>query len=462
MSPKTSLRLSLLVLGFAAFSPFAAFAQEEMQCIANYASTNSIRHEGLTELVGEVYLLCSGGTPTAAGEPVPLMELRYRTNPPVNITNRNLAPFWPDALLAIDEPYSVANQRVCGAQGDIETSPGVCSITGTGDGTGGYTGAPGRPNIFHARRPPGLENELVWVVPVDPPGNGGAWRILRIMNVRVNASQLELPPPSYPPNLLRAELTLKGGSPVQLLAPEPIVAYPIAAVNVEVAPASLCGAPDAPMVVTFSERFPSALRKRSEAVTTDPNVSPPPGEALPLGVEHRTESGLFNLSFPVLQNRGDLRRAGLADHGTRVFIRISNVPPGRKLRATAVVPLMDQRIGGQTGFARLVWTDERGRGPFRPVPADEEGMARVPRFGNDWLAVYEILSTDTTVFETFSVPIRADGPAIGSLKRASVKAGLAPIGRKATGGRRAPIPRFAPPEGDPIALEQCKPPSRPK
>src|SRR6266699_4705156 len=161
-----------------------AAAQTPFQCFANGVATPA-RAEVLAELVGDLIVTCVGGTPTAQGSAVPSVNIQVFLN--TAVTSKLLAGNWSEALLLIDEPTPAA-QRMCGTSGDVESQPGTCTVTGTGTGAGVYSGATARPNVFQATQ--AASNSLLWTgVPVDPPGNSGS-RVIRITNIRANASAL--------------------------------------------------------------------------------------------------------------------------------------------------------------------------------------------------------------------------------------------------------------------------------
>src|SRR5947208_2757605 len=83
----------------------------QFACTANVGVTPTVRSEGLTELVGDVILQCSGGTPTPKGQVVPTANVTVFLN--TRVTNTTLFPNSPltDALLLIDDP-TPANQSV--------------------------------------------------------------------------------------------------------------------------------------------------------------------------------------------------------------------------------------------------------------------------------------------------------------------------------------------------------------
>src|SRR5258705_63116 len=96
-------------------------AAQQFQCFANSGVSTPARHEGVTELVGDLVLNCTGGTPTPQGAPIPTVNIQIFLN--TSATSKLLAGNWSEALLMIDEPLP-AIQRVCGTSGDLETQPG--------------------------------------------------------------------------------------------------------------------------------------------------------------------------------------------------------------------------------------------------------------------------------------------------------------------------------------------------
>ena len=69
---------------------------------------NIIRAEGITELLGDLVLNCTGGTSTPAGQAIPLQNVQISIN--TNITSRIVGrPSVSEALLMIDEPFPSAS-----------------------------------------------------------------------------------------------------------------------------------------------------------------------------------------------------------------------------------------------------------------------------------------------------------------------------------------------------------------
>src|SRR5260370_16850111 len=71
-------------------------------CIANAGNPVIVRTEGITELVGDLLLQCTGGVPTPAGQRIPQTNVTATLN--TNITTRLLVSNFIDALLLLDDP----------------------------------------------------------------------------------------------------------------------------------------------------------------------------------------------------------------------------------------------------------------------------------------------------------------------------------------------------------------------
>ena len=136
----------------------------EMSCSTNGGAPNIISAEGIAEMVGDVLLICTGGTPTPQGQPIPQYTVTMTMN--TNITSQPLpeAAQLSEALLLIDEPFPAnpfptvqegGPDRIRGEPNEILCLPmgSTCSETGTG---GDPTPYQTQPNVFlgTADRPP--------------------------------------------------------------------------------------------------------------------------------------------------------------------------------------------------------------------------------------------------------------------------------------------------------------------
>jgi hypothetical protein len=209
---------ALAVVALLAGLSVPASAQSTTVCTVQSATDNLGRAEGYTELAGDVLLACTGGTPTALGQPVPQITIQIFLSQ--NVTSKITAvtgssstgsSVFLEALLIVDEPNSSLHPNTpllnCGystalAPDTSLSGPGVCSIFGTGglastdftnntnptsNTTTTYNGAAGHPNVFQGRQALSGNNSVVFQgVPFDPPGT--LTRYLRFTNVRVNAN----------------------------------------------------------------------------------------------------------------------------------------------------------------------------------------------------------------------------------------------------------------------------------
>ena len=187
----SALRLTTVFLITVACA-FPVAAQSTPTC--NVFSPNSImRAESYSDVMGDLIIQCTGGTPTALGQRVPPVTLTVFVTAPITskITGDPIptlqSPF-TEVLALIDEPnssfaYNAANpnvRRPLLACGSTPHSPydvnnvGVCSIISDGSGMTTYIGYAGHPNVFQGRVMPNTGGTGIQFVdmPIDPPGPG--------------------------------------------------------------------------------------------------------------------------------------------------------------------------------------------------------------------------------------------------------------------------------------------------
>jgi hypothetical protein len=511
--------LAFTALAIGAGSAFGQ-VQQPLSCTAQSAGTPSIRAEGVAELVGDVLIQCNGGTPAAANENLRQVNFQVFTQPSINITSRTLGSAgtgnFSEALLFIDEP-TPDNQTICGSTvypysipvgspaGQIIISGNCGAHSGTGTGIGTYnpnvaantvvinpgpnqvTGPTYRGNAYQARQI--SNNSLIWQgIPFDPPGTLTT-RVIRLTNVRVNASQLGVPAGSQAAVQLFISTSASGVSnpiAVPITNPTPTVATAQPSLGFTVVDAQTClqcesankdfagdntkglaakgtKCDSVVNVLRFSEiSFPSAFHRRNDANPVRFQNPPIPTRQDTLGVIYQTESGYMkdvpngsrwpsqaaNGTFIAGNAGGSL---GLADHGTRLMARFSNVQNGIQLWVEHTTALTSNQAvsNTQTGYARLAVTDPNGAGPFQPVTATAGGgaIAQVSIVGGAGQAVWEIIETDTTAFERMESRVvvayvsntTANLPSLGS---SSVNGNYAPVSTTPVASASAPIPRF--------------------
>ena len=477
---QNSKTLLLASIGVALLASVSANAQvlatnQALQCVANAGVPPLVRAEGLSELVGDVTLNCQGGVPAQAGAIIPATNIRVFLN--TNITSRILATTgnFSEALMMIDEPHSTTNPqtplRLCGdaSTNQVPTNPGVCTMFGTGNGLGVYSGANpdpdvstrNRPNVFQARQV--AANAVEWAgVPIDPPGTLTT-RIIRMTNIRSNANQLGVSS-TLVPTQITMFISITGATSVPINNPTQTVAFiqvglassvrgpgnflQCVSQNPDLA-AGNTGAPSPngytgsssglgnqgfQFIVRAVENFPSAFKKlnvnqRDDAAVTYPDVFW--NQNVP-GAIYNTEDAFVNTGSalgrayvdpnpnPPLQLVGPgqgvgatpffpdvrgMRTAGAANHGTRLIYQFSGVPNGVQLWIPGAVRVDSTLTGLRTGIARLVTTDSNGANAFSPTSANGSGYAQVGVFNGAGIAVYEILFADAFTQERIDVPV---------------------------------------------------------
>jgi hypothetical protein len=424
-----------------------------------------VRSEGLTELVGDLVLVCNGGIPTPSNTPVPTADFTLFLN--TNGTSRLLADPWSEALLLLDEPGTGQNPT----RAPCDEEDGTCGATGNGIGgppnyyVGQGTGQ--NKNIFQATRM--APNALRWEdVPFDHPGEFNS-RTLRFTNVRIDASAIQ-PGPGAGPSQAVAFISLSGLS-IPVNNPQQVVAS--VEDGLEISLLAPDGAlPHQPPVlpqcfnsqlgsevgrVRFAERFPTALRRRTTGTTSfDPTASL--DQTTP-GFFYGTESGFFASAMTGHPSRGALGQAGLAQWGTRLELLVSGVPAGVRL-------FVDRRIQSPSGIDVALLTESVG-GAFAAVPASSDGppgTAEIPLSGGSGSAVWELVETGSASLGTLDARVLAVfPPGTAQTGTARVSARIAPVNGAGTASS-AGVPRFAnqpTPESDLFSIAACPSPPPP-
>src|SRR5438034_11821354 len=100
----------LALVAFLLGSAVTASAQTPFSCFASGGVSTPARSEGITELVGDLVLSCSGGTTTAAGATIPSVNIQVLLN--TSLTSRLMSTSGAvcgsslgcsEALLLLDE-----------------------------------------------------------------------------------------------------------------------------------------------------------------------------------------------------------------------------------------------------------------------------------------------------------------------------------------------------------------------
>jgi len=209
-------RRVLVALAVLAVMAVSANAQitNPFACTASAAVPPLLRAEGVTELVGDIVITCTGGISTTAATPLPTANFQVFIGN-ANVTSRTYStPFSSsEALLLVDEPNTTTNPAAFAVNGQAQGCPALG--TGAAGCVGASTGT--IPNVY-----PGSVsgNSATFIgVPVNPPGTVGV-RVFRITNVRVNASAIGATTGVAAPNQVLAFVTISGSISVPLNSPQ--------------------------------------------------------------------------------------------------------------------------------------------------------------------------------------------------------------------------------------------------
>jgi hypothetical protein len=398
--------------------------------VANAGVPPLVRSEGLTELVGDLILNCTGGTPTPVGQQIPPVNIQIFLN--TSVTSRILSGSLTEALLLLDDPGAANTANPTQAP-----CPGTtCTAIGNGNGAGYYSGGGGSNyNVFQGQLVG--TNSLLWLgVPIDPPGSTGT-RIIRITNVRANANALGVAGPNASPIPIIETISATGTFSVPINNPNQTVAFIQKGLSFSVtdAPttAQQCFDADYKVVGTlkYQELFATAFKKFNVG-SSDAN---PTGTANQntYSPSFNTETGFYNSAFS-----GTYANAGLPNFGTRLRAEFNDVPTGVSLFVSP---------NNTTAGEDLAQAISSPTGGFATATINSDGWVQVGLTAGTGSAYWEITESDAFDFATvtFDVAISytanpgAGSPALGT---ATVNGSYAPIST-ATTATTGPIPRFA-------------------
>src|SRR5436305_56902 len=287
--------MKLALLTLAAALPLAA--QVPFGCTLgdpNAPDVPQVRSEGKSELVGDIFLTCTGGAPTGTGVNIPTRNITLTFN--ANVTSRILgAGNASEALLLLDEPNAFQPGQFACAQATCT------SVGGFPYGTSPLEiGFVFNANVFQGAVGTGTAaNTITWSnVPVDPPGAEGT-RTFRFTNLRLDASK------GTPLQLIGISSLTTMDGPVTVATPvfsmtaavRDAASATAAPQGVSVALAA-AGAPATRVATLRFNPIVGATRPRTEAFSSSVDVSPPPTpQNFPGGI-YDSESGFYNPAFP--------------------------------------------------------------------------------------------------------------------------------------------------------------------
>jgi len=301
----------VLVLG-SAVPASAQAVGPQVTCTVSSTVTPTLRSEGLTELVGDILLVCTGvpgSSPTPKGKYDAQADITV-SFPALLSTSTVGSAGGLDALLLVDDP-SVGNQTVC----PTPTDAAGCINYGDGGQTFNQTG---KYNVFQGvlGGPAGPTHSITFLgVPVDPPGSAAGGQLTyRITNVRIQAPSvpgsagLSLTPVfAFVSTSSSTSITISSNSQQTVGYVYPGLTFSATGTN---PPFLQCLSYTATPVgaLTFAENFPNSFKVKGADQTTP-------------GLVYYSESGL-NVAIP---SGGT---TGVANTPTELEAVISNVPAG--------------------------------------------------------------------------------------------------------------------------------------
>lgn len=428
-----------------------------LACTANVSVPNQLRSEGMTELIGDIVLTCTGGNPLQPGQLVPTANITVSLA--TNVTSRlisctgNGSQVCSEAMLLIDEPATNATGNAgAGPQAPIKTctnSAGASVVGLAGDclqgvstGAGASAGVPAGQTVacsaitnvnqcaFASSLAPqnaffGIvnANQVIFNgIPVNPPATGGVARVFRITNVRANASALGAGGLAGTTQLL-ASISISGSASLPVVNPVQIAGFIQSGLSTSLRnttnsggggntalPQCGGGGPTALSILRYTENFATAFKTRnSPTEITGSGQLGTPVQTVP-GKIYFSESGLQLASND---------KVGTADYGTRLKAVFNNVPAGVRIYVSTTNvrndffnPVVTQPAANSTdSFARLVASETGGYAEASGNTAITIGstqftnsLVEIPINNGSGTAVWEVINTNPNAIEGISTP----------------------------------------------------------
>jgi hypothetical protein len=338
------------------FSVGTARAQGSLlQCQTNVSSTPTLPSEAYTGQTGDIALFCIGGANQTVGSALPqaTIQLFYNTA----VTSRLFGSSGvSEALLIVDDPgsgvgsyYGSTGASNPGRFFGSNASQSLCPTPATGCGAfvqsivptdGPFAGTPltvastsagaaiPGPNVYQGIV---VGNTVTFNgIPILAPVTAGAVRVLRITNVRVNATSLS----GGGATPVIASISISGVS-MPPSDPAPTVGFVQSGLSTSATASTSLGqcasqTKTAVNVLSFSETFPTAFKTR---IFAQSNVAFA-GQGQPGfgGLANQNVPGSINNSeSDFVFGVGASQTAGLTDFGTRLRAVFNNIPAGVRI-----------------------------------------------------------------------------------------------------------------------------------
>ena len=413
-----------------------------LQCTASVAVPPQLRAEGMTELIGDIVLTCTGGTSTVTPPniiPTANITVSLGTNVTSRLLGSSSTSNVSEALLLIDEPGTAATAGA-GPAGFGQNAPQtLCTTPLQGAGPGGcveYAASSGGFTVASASNTTAVAganmfqgivsgNQVIFNgIPVLPPVSTNVQRVYRITNVRANAAGLGGQGLAGTTQLL-ASVAISGSASLPVSNPVMIAGFIQTGLktglqnqnnssSLTVPSFGQCGGGTSPTAVgllQYAETFATAFKTRTASgVVTPANIGGTgANQNVPGAIFNNSESGFIPSGVS-----GNGWTAGLADYGTRLKAVFNNVPSGVRIfvSTTNVTNIPSGQVtqpptGSVSTYAQLV-ISETAQDSFNQVPTlgstgtfgGNIPYAEVPVVNNQAVAVWEIVNTNPAQIET--------------------------------------------------------------
>jgi len=431
----------------------------QLSCTASVAVPPQLRTEGLTELIGDIVLTCSGGAALPNGTVIPTANISVSLG--TNVTSRilttgslNGGPTQniSEALLLIDEPGSglvptipgtgpAAPQTPC--LGPTFTypiagaGPGGCPQVVTNTPVNPLNPAAGTIPVMSSQGGGAPANMYLGLVsanqvtfngiPVLPPVTSGSTRVFRITNIRANVNGLGGGLLNGITQLV-ASVAISGST--ALLVNNPVIVagfiQPGLTTSVSLASHSFLQCTSetttGAALLKFSENFGTAFKTRVAPIgvnTTGQTGVPTALQNIP-GTIYNSESG-FVIPQGTFGTTGgfvsSINQVGLADYGTRLKAVFNNVPAGVRLfvsltnvSSLTAANTVQPAGNSTTSFAQIVNGETSPDGnntiPGLAATAAANGnttaLVEILVSGGTATAVWEVINTNPAASESFT------------------------------------------------------------
>jgi len=494
-------RFALALVVLALFAGMASaqtgtLGNNTLACQTNVTVTPQLRGEGYTEQTGDITLSCTGGTPTASGAAIPLVNITVFYNTTVTSRLFGNATNASEALLLIDEPGSnvggfgttlpqlLCNTPLTGAQVGGCGPLTVGTFTNIGGVANPYTPVVGTaqgPNVYQ-----GIvsgNSVTFFGVPALAPATTGT-RVYRITNVRVNAVPLNGGTASGA-QPVQASISISGATSLSISQSSLSVGFVQSGLTATVSSANTtlqqCVSSTKTNVgfLNFAENFGTAFKTRVVPQTNTafagqtnvPGVNVPPyfsgTNSAPIIPNQNTPGGIYNSESNFVYPLSTGGTAGLADYGTRLKAIFNNIPAGANVfvsitnvtnSITQVVAPVPAGNTSTSSYALLISgdtvPDNSGSSFFPAVTATDNAagtglqfLAAVPITNGTGTAVWEVVNTNPNATETFTFAayvtftanVAQSSPAIGT---STVNLSFAPTATSGAASSSLTVPRF--------------------